>query len=283
MLSRHNSEIQSIVDSISILTNEFITGIKNDEYADEEDMTSKFTQLLQNALVFDSAEFTVSSKLVTLKKHTEEPPVGADFLIVLSFVSPELSQTKGVLVQAKKKDYGKNFSSAEFNKLKEQCQKMITFTPDSFVWTYSSEKIRVHRAYMVEALVEEETRSIDEACYMSVPGFFNAFLRCYNGDPALSFRNIDRLNSVIEAMKASSILLVSLFSKKENPVEGGAGNPNKNPPDLDSLAKEILDSNLRSILARKERLILENEAKRRKEESSGKEEQALQHPPLTWK
>ena len=86
---------------------------------------------------------------------------------------------------------------------------------------------------------------------MSVPSFFNAFLRCYNGDPMLNFDNLDRLNTVIEGTNAKSIFLVSMVSGKES-YGDRVTNPLNNPPNIDSLANEIEEKYYGAIIGRLE-------------------------------
>lgn len=69
--------------------------------------------------------------------NTEEAQYGADFFGALSLRSPDFSVTKGFLAQAKRQEPGTKLSGNEWARLKQQCDKMLAVTSESFVLVYA--------------------------------------------------------------------------------------------------------------------------------------------------
>lgn len=109
----------------------------------------------------------------------QETRFGADFLGVLNIELPEFSVSKGFLAQAKLVKQGK---IDDLPRLKDQCEKMLNHTPDSFVFLYSNSWVRVIPAISAVAAKFEPLNLYSR----SPQRFFEEHLQCFIGDRAIS-------------------------------------------------------------------------------------------------
>lgn len=237
MLTNVANHIDDIVGDIGKLISECEHAVGLEHLANEEDITSQFAGQLKNILNFSKAEFSVRSRAIVTKKTTEEPTLGADILVVFSFGSQEISISKGFLAQAKKIDAGKSIGgSQKMDILREQCRKMLDFSPESYVWLYSKERFRVQRAITAKAVT---TNIPDDALSQSLQSFFHDFLISMRGDPSISLQNFSRLRRIIQELDIRYALFISATVVQERPSGGGVPSPDGGPPDLDSLVTKL--------------------------------------------
>lgn len=237
MLNKHSSTLQDIFRDVGDLTREFQDRIANGELSDEEDITSRLLERLSKILTRTGSDFSMKSKAVTIKKHKEEPRLGADILVVTSYASPTLNMSKGFLVQAKNLETGKSMSSQQMANLRLQSGKMIKETVESYVWCYSSRSFRVQKAYVIEKL---KTNRPDDVFYTYLRRFIDSFLKCHHGDPNLTFSDFPRLKRIVDEMKVSYVLMITGWSDDDGTPRGGGTPPPDSPvPDLDDLADQF--------------------------------------------
>ena len=86
-----------------------------------------------------------------LNPHTEEGKYGADFAGVVRINLPDYRVMKGFLAQAKLVEPEDSFSRREYTRLLRQCQQMLSYTPDSFVFLYSRKRVTVVPAIAITA------------------------------------------------------------------------------------------------------------------------------------
>ena len=126
----------------------------------------------------------------------EEKRHGADLMGVLDIALTDYRAKKGFLVQAKRAEPRRSFPQREWNRLIDQCEKMIERTPDSFVFVYShSRGIRVIPANAVLGL---KSRNIFDLYHHSIRQFFIDHLECYIGDPRLDSPYIQTLDALAD-------------------------------------------------------------------------------------
>ena len=116
-------------------------------------------------------------------RSAEEAEFGADFAGVFHVAAPDLLIQKGFLAQAKLLDVGATMTGRELDRLREQCNRMLEFSPDSFVFLYSRSAVRVVSAFAVS---RTSSGKLDELGAKSVADFYMDHFRCFIGDPALS-------------------------------------------------------------------------------------------------
>jgi hypothetical protein len=118
-------------------------------------------------------------------KSALETKYGADILIHVRFDGQDLEYDKGVLIQAKKLEVATLIEIRELRRLREQCETMLNYSDDSFVWIYSSMGMRCDTAQHVldpagRGLIDQRDLN-DQAPFTSQDFFFDLF-RCEHGD-----------------------------------------------------------------------------------------------------
>lgn len=108
-------------------------------------------------------------------RGAQEREFGADFMGVLRIALPDLKVSKGFLAQAKLVRHG---SSGDLRRLKDQCQTMLALSPDSFVFLFGIEGVRVVPAISVVGSTLDPVALYSR----SAQRFFEEHLQCFIGD-----------------------------------------------------------------------------------------------------
>jgi hypothetical protein len=114
-----------------------------------------------------------------------EKQYGADLLGVFSADLPDYQISKGFLAQAKRAEPGVNFVKSEWDRLIDQCEKMLRSSPDSFVLAYS--KVRGVRFFSALAVTGLRSRDLFQLYSMPISAFFQRHFQSFIGD-----RRLDR-------------------------------------------------------------------------------------------
>lgn len=138
--------------------------------------------------------------LTSLSPAAQEAQYGADFMGVLEINLPNYSVKKGFLAQAKME----HRIQAEFNKLRKQCEQMLTISPDSFVFVYSCNGI-----YIIPAIAVVSSETYQNIYYRYISTFFMMHLECFVGDRKISSPIIDVLDVIRKEYNARSLLHLS--------------------------------------------------------------------------
>ena len=149
-------------------------------YHYEEDITSALVMALRknfNGRKFAGFKWSASLLKGYRGDASEEGKTGADILIHVTLKTPTINYSKGVLVQAKR--HTGNLSATAHAELVGQCGKMLNYSPASFVFYYSKEKMRCASATVVEGSNE---RNLAALCLWSSHRFFLELFRCPIGD-----------------------------------------------------------------------------------------------------
>lgn len=142
----------------------------------------------------------------TLTDHgpnSQEKKYGADFAGVLSVDIEGYQVRKGFLAQAKLVEPEQPFPKAEYDRLKDQADKMLHATPDSYVFLYSKTGIYVVPAL---AVLAGGMRNPHELHYRSIGRFFEEHLASFIGDRRISTPNIAALEELGAEFHARSLL-----------------------------------------------------------------------------
>lgn len=115
-----------------------------------------------------------------LSPYTEEKVFGADILGLLSLDLPELKIRKGFLAQAKRQEPGSPLFTREWDDLVDQCKKMISFTPESFVFIYAYNGVFMVPAVTVAHCVGREDLHTLNPEKTSI--FYKRHFQCFIGD-----------------------------------------------------------------------------------------------------
>lgn len=156
----------------------------------EDDLTGVLVGLLDSeldgnidGLIWDTSIF----------KHragsaNEEGHFGADILIHIKLKTPELYYSKGIFIQAKRAEPGHSLSTKDHKNLVDQCNKMLKFTPASFVFNYTKSELRCGSASKIAGSIDKD---LNNNCNWTAYRFFLEFFRCNVGDQNLTSAIID--------------------------------------------------------------------------------------------
>lgn len=142
----------------------------------------------------------------TLTDHgpkSQEKKYGADFIGALSINIEGYQVRKGFLAQAKLVEPEQSFPKAEYDRLKDQADKMLEATPDSYVFLYSQAGIYVVPAL---AVLSGGSRNPHELHYRSLGRFFEEHFASFIGDRRISTPSIATLEKLQADFHARSVL-----------------------------------------------------------------------------
>ena len=110
---------------------------------------------------------------------------------VLSIDLPEYRVRKGFLAQAKR---GDRLRRQDMVRLREQCERMLSFTPESYVFLYQRDRVRVLPAISV---LSADVHDLAELYNWSVQIFFESHLESFIGDRRLNAASRDQLERLL--------------------------------------------------------------------------------------
>jgi hypothetical protein len=161
--------------------------------ADEPDFTSRMLQAIQERLNGKTIKGILWQAVVTTSHgpNTQERATGADFMGVLNINLPDYTVRKGFLAQAKRADV---LSDPNISRLKEQCERMLTLTPASYVFLYKRDSVRILPAISV---LSADVTELTDLYNWSVQIFFESHLESFIGDRRLSVASGDQLEGFV--------------------------------------------------------------------------------------
>jgi hypothetical protein len=137
---------------------------------------------------------------------SQEKQYGADFMGVLEINLPDFSVKKGFLSQAKLIEPDTTFLQNQHEKLRAQCEEMLSVTPSAFVFLYSVKGIRVIPAI---SILSAKRCNPHELYSRSLARFFEEHFQSFIGDRRLSVPNIDALEAIRRQYRARRILYLA--------------------------------------------------------------------------
>lgn len=141
----------------------------------------------------------------------QERLFGADFVGILSISLPEFQVHKGFLAQSKLLRDNQALSTSESSRLREQCDKMLSLSPDAFVFLYSTRGIRI-----VPAISVVSTRlgniNLQRLYSRSMQRFFELHFESFIGDRTISIRDEKPLDELRETYEARRLLYLKACS-----------------------------------------------------------------------
>jgi len=193
---RHSRIIRTSAARITRAANRTIDDLSDRLVEQEPDLTGRLLGRIAHAMDgFQTKGVKWTSKVLTAHgPGAQEKEYGADFLGVLEINLPHYAVRKGFLAQAKLVEPLEGFSSGEFTRMKEQCERMLELSPDSFVFHYSSNGIRVIPATAVVGSIEPNAPFDPRGVYSrSVATFYEDHFASFIGDPRISEPTIETL------------------------------------------------------------------------------------------
>ncbi len=187
-----------IVKPSARLVSRAVQGIV-DDFADgrireEPDFTSRMLQTIQERLNGITVKGIVWQSVVTTShgSHTEEKATGADFMGVLNINLSDYTVRKGFLAQAKRAG---RLNKKEMDRLRNQCEDMLNLTPESYVFLYKKDGVRVLPAISVVSATVDD---LSELYNRSIQRFFEMHLESFIGDRRLSSPSADQFDALLK-------------------------------------------------------------------------------------
>jgi len=134
-------------------------------------------------------------------RASQESRDGADFMGVLNIALPDFAVSKGFLAQAK---LIRNGSAGDVAELKDQCEKMLNLSPDSFVFLYDQAAVRVVSALSVVSATADPLQLYSR----SAQRFFEEHLQCFIGDRSIQSATPKTLDTLRNRFEARSAIFV---------------------------------------------------------------------------
>lgn len=162
---------------------------------DEDDITGVLLGQLNHSLNGNIKGFDWNAKILRHRrgKAAEEKEVGADILIHTKVRAPGRSYSKGVLIQSKRKEPGEHLSRDEAQHLRDQCEKMLKRTPESYIFDYARSGLRSGSAVRLAGTARPDVHA---ECGMTAYRFFLNLFLCPFGDPAISTTDLTKLGFI---------------------------------------------------------------------------------------
>jgi len=206
-----------------------VDDLKSQLVEHEPDFTGKMLGRMAEAINgYERAGITWRAKILTsLATNSQERRFGADFLGVLHLDLPEDKVRKGFLVQAKRLEPKTRMPVREWDRMIDQCRTMLSISPHSYVFVYSTETIVVVPAAAIVAA--QDRFSLYDFYPLKLRSFYERHFECFIGDLALSRADVD----VLEALKARRSLLLHATTDQSN-AQGEIVNPINHPSRTDS-------------------------------------------------
>lgn len=199
-----------------------IEKIEDGRLETEPSITDRFLQEIERNFEEHGRGRGIRFRARTLRdrgRNAPEKEFGADFCGVLDVRLSEFKLSKGFLAQSKSDSRGININRGqpyfhgvtflggnEYSNLRDQIDKMLTITPDSFVIIYSTTGFVVVPASSVKGLKYPNSQLYGK----SMVSFFKEFLMCFIGDPKLNAYDDQTLEKLRDATFARSAIMFQI-------------------------------------------------------------------------
>ncbi|WP_038913087.1 MULTISPECIES: hypothetical protein [Pectobacteriaceae] len=159
---------------------------------DEDDITGTLIGWLDSTFDEEIGGVKWSSSILRHRKGVaaQEKAAGADILFHVSIKTPQLTYSKGALIQSKRIDEGVEMTVAGHKELISQCDKMLDITPASFVFNYTKSGMRCASATKIAGA---SSRVLNDSCNLTSYRFFLELFRCTTGDRLITSAKFDDL------------------------------------------------------------------------------------------
>ncbi len=139
-------------------------------------------------------------------RGAQETRHGADFIGVLHISLPDYTVKKGFLAQAKLVKPGAHIPMEDWRRLQDQCAKMLTLSPDSYMFIYSTRGIHVVPAISITA-ADGWASGPPYAFYSrTVQRFFEEHFESFIGDARVSAASIEALERLRQEFETRRLL-----------------------------------------------------------------------------
>jgi len=185
-----------------------LEGLREGRVQDEEAFTGQMIGAIEDRfrnLRTKGVSWT-AMVLTAHQRSAQETEFGADLMGVLQIDLPDFSVRKGFLAQAKLMEPGQYVAPADRERLLGQCERMLTHSPDSFVFLYGRRGIFVVPAISVLGLARH--LSLHDLYKRRIARFFEEHFESFIGDRRIFAPDIRSLKALQEQMAARCVLIL---------------------------------------------------------------------------
>ncbi|GCL35085.1 hypothetical protein SR1949_01770 [Sphaerospermopsis reniformis] len=199
--------VKSLVKKIAQVERETLEAFRDGRVEQEPALTDRLLGKMESVLNnkrIAGIKWTVKT-LTDRGGRSQESIFGADFMAALELSMDGFHIRKGFLVQSKLVEPSHTFTKREFAILKDQCKKMLDFSPASFVFLYSQQSgIVVVPA--TEILASRECNP-HELTSKTMAAFYQEHFECFIGDPGIRRANPQGLEDLRQRYEAERLVL----------------------------------------------------------------------------
>jgi hypothetical protein len=163
---------------------QLLVAIGNEQVPDEPAITNQFLGAMRaiiNGKVKKGIQWS-SYVLSSIGPNAEESKFGADFMGILDINVQDFVVKKGFLAQAKRMTKGLS-QQGEWDRLRQQCDLMLSYTPDSYVFVYGADGFLVIPAISCLSLTKPK---IETLYSNKLDRFYKDHVTSFVGDRKLS-------------------------------------------------------------------------------------------------
>jgi hypothetical protein len=195
--------VRDVASHIAGAINHSVEALHEGRVEQEPAMTDRMLGAIEQSLAnYRARGICWSAKTLTDRgPGSQESKYGADFMGVLNIALPEFTVSKGFLAQAK---LIRDDSAGDVRELKLQCERMLNLSPDSFVFFYRKNGVRVIPAISVVGSSMDPLQLYSR----SAQRFFEEHLQCFIGDRNIDAPTPKTLNALRERFDARSAIFL---------------------------------------------------------------------------
>jgi hypothetical protein len=216
---RNRYILKAVADVVTKAAKQTIEDLRDCWIEQESPFTGELLANIQNQLDGKTIK-GIHWKAKTLTdrgRQSQESKLGADFLGVLTIDLLGFRVMKGFFAQAKLiRRSGKWTKASEFERLQEQCKKMLNVTPDSFVFIYSKRGIKIVPA---SSVLGTSAENINLLSNRTIGRFFTEYVECFIGDPKINAPTIEQFYDVAKRYEVRQGLYVHASDEGNNPEQ----------------------------------------------------------------
>jgi hypothetical protein len=205
----YRQAVRGVARHIADAIDQSVVALREGRVEHEPAMTDRMLGAIEQSLsgFHHKSIFWTAKTLTDRGPRSQESKFGADFMGVLNIRLPDFMVSKGFLAQAK---LIRNGSAGNLDELKRQCEKMLGISPDSFVFLYAPDAVRVVPAVSVVG------SSLDpqQLYRRSAQRFFEEHLQCFIGDRNINAPNADALDKLQNILQVRRTILIEAKAEK---------------------------------------------------------------------
>lgn len=176
----------------------------------EHQLTDRLLGAIQQAMSDYQINHSVrwTAKTLTDKgRGSQEKIYGPDFVGVLEIALGDYVVTKGFLAQSKLLRSEDGMDSGEYRRMQAQCEQMLSLSPASYVFFFSTRSLFVVPAV---SIVGARPTNLRKLYHKSVKTFYQEHFACFVGDPSIDAATVQ----VLERLRARNLLFLELESRQ---------------------------------------------------------------------